>query len=47
MDAVTLDDIPGDTMGWLSVRKGNRINRVVESPGVDLFPEELMNRLFG
>ncbi|KAK4449530.1 Inosine/uridine-preferring nucleoside hydrolase domain-containing protein [Podospora aff. communis PSN243] len=46
MDAVMLDDVPGDTMGWLSVKKGNRINRVVESPGVDLFPEELMRRLF-
>ena len=46
MNAVTLDDVPGDTLGWLSVKKGNRINRVVESPGVDAFPEELMNRLF-
>ncbi|KAK0633483.1 Inosine/uridine-preferring nucleoside hydrolase domain-containing protein [Immersiella caudata] len=46
MDAVTLDDVPGDTMGWLSVRKGNRIRRVIESPGVDVFPDELMKRLF-
>lgn len=49
MDAVsvTIDDVPGDTMGWLSTRKGNRIRRMVESPGIGLFPEELIRRLFG
>ncbi|KAK1757458.1 Inosine/uridine-preferring nucleoside hydrolase domain-containing protein [Echria macrotheca] len=46
MDSLTLDEVPGDTMGWLSVRKGNRINRIVESPGVDLFADVLVKRLF-
>lgn len=46
LDAMTLDDVPGDTMGWLSVRKGNRVNRMLESPGVDLFADVLMQRLF-
>lgn len=44
---VALDDVPGDTEGWLSVRKGNRINRLIESPGQDLFKEVLMQRVFG
>lgn len=47
LDKVTLDDIPGDEMGWLSVRKGNRINRMVGSPGEDLFAGVLLNQLFG
>lgn len=46
LDALTLDEVPGDTMGWLSVKKGNRINRIVESPGVDLFADLLIKRLF-
>lgn len=46
LDALTLDEVPGDTMGWLSVKKGNRINRIVESPGVDLFADVLVKRLF-
>ncbi|KFA70435.1 hypothetical protein S40285_00575 [Stachybotrys chlorohalonatus IBT 40285] len=44
---LTLDDVPGDTMGWLSVRKGNRINRYIGSPGEDLFREVLMKQIFG
>ena len=46
MDAVTLDDVPGDTMGWLSVRKGNRINRMISSPGQEIFADVLMNKVF-
>jgi inosine-uridine nucleoside N-ribohydrolase len=46
MDAVTVDDIPGDTMGWLSPRKGNRINRMVESPGQDIFADVLLEKVF-
>ncbi len=46
MDAVTVDDVPGDTMGWLSVRKGNRINRMVESPGRDTFAGILLEKVF-
>lgn len=46
MDAVTVDEVPGDTMGWLSVRKGNRINRMVVSPGQDIFADVLLKRVF-
>ena len=44
---LTLDEVPGDTMGWLSVRKGNRINRIIDSPGHDVFKGVLMKRIFG
>jgi inosine-uridine nucleoside N-ribohydrolase len=44
---VTLDEVPGDTMGWLSVLKGNRIDRVIGSPGEEVFQEILMKRIFG
>ncbi|OAA68591.1 inosine-uridine preferring nucleoside hydrolase [Niveomyces insectorum RCEF 264] len=40
-------DVPGDTMGWLSAKKGNRINRMVGSPGETVFAELLMKRIFG
>ncbi|KXX80106.1 Pyrimidine-specific ribonucleoside hydrolase RihA [Madurella mycetomatis] len=46
LDAVMLDEVPGDTMGWLSVRKGNRINRMVASPGQDIFPDVLLQKVF-
>lgn len=46
MEAVTLDEVPGDTMGWLSVRKGNRINRMLESPGQDIFADVLLQKVF-
>ncbi|KAK4648635.1 uncharacterized protein QC761_111960 [Podospora bellae-mahoneyi] len=46
MDAVTFDEVPGDTMGWLSLRRGNRINRVVASPGQDAFAGILLDRIF-
>lgn len=44
---VTLDEVPGDTMGWLSVRKGNRIRRLIGSPGETIFKEIWMQRVFG
>ncbi|KAF7552561.1 hypothetical protein G7046_g7377 [Stylonectria norvegica] len=44
---VTVDEVPGDTMGWLSVRQGNRINRLIKSPGHDVFKGFLMERIFG
>ncbi|KAB5551363.1 inosine-uridine preferring nucleoside hydrolase [Coniochaeta sp. 2T2.1] len=48
VDAVTFDkNLPGDHFGWLSAKKGNRINRMVESPGTELFPQDLMTRIFG
>ncbi|CAK7225518.1 hypothetical protein SEUCBS140593_005930 [Sporothrix eucalyptigena] len=40
------DNVPGDTMGWLSVRKGNRIRRMVGSPGEMAFAEFLVKSLF-
>ena len=39
-------NVPGDTMGWLNVRKGNRIRRMVGSPGELAFAEFLMKSLF-
>ncbi|EMT61853.1 hypothetical protein ACKRZS_011549 [Fusarium odoratissimum] len=44
---LTLDEVPGDDHGWLSVLKGNRLNRVIDSPGHDIFKEVLMQRIFG
>lgn len=46
LEAVEFDDVPNDHGGWLSRRKGNRINRIVASPGEDYFAEFLMQRLF-
>ncbi|KAJ4418142.1 hypothetical protein N0V85_001572 [Neurospora sp. IMI 360204] len=47
LDATTFDEVPGDDMGWLSVNKGNRINRMVKTPGDEKFAAILMDRLFG
>lgn len=44
---VTVDEVPGDDHGWLSIRRGNRINRVIGTPGEHVFKEELMKRIFG
>ncbi|KAK3336050.1 Inosine/uridine-preferring nucleoside hydrolase domain-containing protein [Cercophora scortea] len=46
LDAVKFDEVPGDTLGWLSANKGNRINRIVASPGEDIFGTVLLQRLF-
>lgn len=46
-DFWAVDDLTGDDFGWLSTKRGNRINRFVESPGHDKFGPELMQRLFG
>lgn len=47
LDAVEFDQEPtNDHMSWLSPRKGNRINRIVGSPGEEYFAEYLMQRLF-
>jgi inosine-uridine nucleoside N-ribohydrolase len=40
-------DIPGDSMFWLSQDKGNRVNRIVSSPGEDAFGHYLLERIFG
>jgi inosine-uridine nucleoside N-ribohydrolase len=42
-----LGDMPGDNGGWLDVRKGNRINRIIGSPGEDAFAPYLLERVFG
>lgn len=47
LDAVTFDDIPGDATDWFSKDGGNRITRMVESPGLELVPQDLMKRIFG
>jgi len=41
------DEVPGDTMGWLNVKKGNRVTRIVGTPGEDAFGAYLMERIFG
>jgi inosine-uridine nucleoside N-ribohydrolase len=40
-------DTPGDNGGWLDYRKGNRINRIVGTPGEDAFGPYLLERVFG
>lgn len=46
-EIMALDDVPGDDDSWLSVLKGNRINRLVGSPGEEIFKDFLMERIFG
>ncbi|KAI9734145.1 MAG: hypothetical protein M1818_006650 [Claussenomyces sp. TS43310] len=41
------DEVPGDSMGWLSHSKGNRVNRIISSPGEDAFGPYLLERVFG
>lgn len=45
-DTAAVDELPGDEFGWLSAKRGNRINRFVGSPGHDKFAPELMQRIF-
>jgi len=40
-------DAPGDNGSWLSLQKGNRINRIVGSPGEEVFGPYLLERVFG
>lgn len=42
---VELDDTPGDNGGWLQADRGNRINRIVGSPGEDAFAPYLLERI--
>jgi hypothetical protein len=44
---VEVEDVLGDHGGWLNVAKGNRINRIVGTPGEDTFGPYLINRVFG
>ncbi|KND94839.1 Non-specific ribonucleoside hydrolase RihC [Tolypocladium ophioglossoides CBS 100239] len=43
---VTLDEVPGDTLGWLSVLKRNRVSRLIASPGEEIFKDVWMKRVF-
>lgn len=46
--AKELDEVvPGDGQGWLSKGKGNRIRRIVRTPGEEAFAVELLERIFG
>ncbi|KAI9713824.1 MAG: hypothetical protein M1820_000554 [Bogoriella megaspora] len=40
-------EVKGDHGGWLSRSRGNRVRRVVETPGVEVFAGELLERIFG
>jgi inosine-uridine nucleoside N-ribohydrolase len=40
-------DAPGDNGSWLDGRKGNRVNRIVGTPGEDAFGPYLLERVFG
>lgn len=40
-------EVPGDTGNWLNVRAGNRVARIVQTPGEDVFGGYLVERVFG
>ncbi|EHK99486.1 hypothetical protein M7I_4644 [Glarea lozoyensis 74030] len=40
-------DPPGDNGSWLQYNRGNRINRMISSPGEDAFGPYIIERLFG
>ena len=42
-----LGDAPGDHGSWLDINKGNRINRIIGTPGEDAFGPYLLERVFG
>ncbi|OAA73313.1 Inosine/uridine-preferring nucleoside hydrolase domain protein [Cordyceps fumosorosea ARSEF 2679] len=46
-EVLRLDAVDGDELGWLSVLRGNRIYRVVGTPGEEIFKEVLLQRVFG
>jgi inosine-uridine nucleoside N-ribohydrolase len=43
----THGDPPGDNGSWLQYDRGNRINRIVSTPGEDAFGPYLIERIFG
>lgn len=45
--AESLGEVPGDDFGWQSAKRGNRVNRLVDSPGADKFGPFLLSKLFG
>jgi inosine-uridine nucleoside N-ribohydrolase len=40
-------DAPGDHGSWLAANKGNRINRIIGTPGEEVFGPYLLERVFG
>ncbi|KAJ0304335.1 hypothetical protein Brms1b_011281 [Colletotrichum noveboracense] len=46
-DGLAMDEMLGDNGGWLVAGKGNRINRIVQSPGKNGFGGVLINGIFG
>ncbi|KAF2145647.1 uncharacterized protein K452DRAFT_324563 [Aplosporella prunicola CBS 121167] len=38
---------PGDTGNWLGKRAGNRVSRIVSTPGTKVFGQYLLERVFG
>lgn len=44
---LVMDEMPGDTGGWLRVGGGNRVRRVVRSPGESVFGDVLLDSIFG
>lgn len=45
---ITISEIPSDDVhdSWINPRKGNRINRIIASPGFKIFQEYLVNQLY-
>lgn len=41
------EQVAGDIHGWLDRRKGNRVRRMVGSPGDQAFSGYLLERIFG
>lgn len=46
-ELVKLDYVEGDTMAWLSVLKRNQINRIIGSPGEQIFKQVWADHVFG
>lgn len=46
-DEVSLDELlHGDTDGWLTPGRGNKVTRMIKSPGEALFPQVLLDSIF-
>ncbi|KAI1326272.1 Inosine/uridine-preferring nucleoside hydrolase domain-containing protein [Xylariaceae sp. FL0255] len=46
-DGMAREEVVGDHDGWLSFKRGNRINRYVSSLGYDAFAPFLLDQIFG
>ncbi|KAL4882152.1 Inosine/uridine-preferring nucleoside hydrolase domain-containing protein [Aspergillus karnatakaensis] len=45
-DGVNETEIPGDSLGWLSSIRGNRINVVATSPGGEVYHSRILQQIF-